>query len=295
METSKLLARLRSYLTVAAGVPPPTVASAAVAAAPVDWQFQRAAASATLRLETKIGQFSFKWRFVLYAVRDAVQSRDLVREQLVLPLVDLAHAYEKRVAQLSAHLHRRESVLLAKVASGLLPSDLRKPLDDEQLERDVLEQLPELPPTLFKSDTFGERAFTQRLRKARDAQQLQRTLEREAKRVRVSQLPSASSDGSPAAASAAVSSLPSAEREPALPRKAPTSARPAAASAVAAVAPTAVPVAAAAAAAAPVLVRMDSIEETIEELERRRELEERLEREKKQKATSKTAVKKGFL
>lgn len=293
METSKLLARLQSYLTAAAGVPAPVAAAAAsstkaTSAAPVDWQFQREAGSATLKLETKIGQFSFKWRFVLFAVRNSLASRDLVRDQLVLPLIDLAHALEKRVAQLSAHLHRREGFILEKFAKGQLPGDLRKPLDDEQLERDVLEQLPlaELPPTIFKSDTFGERAFTQRLRKARDALQLQRTLEREAKRARVSQ-PSASmpSDGSPAA-SAAVASLPS---EPVLPRKTPASARPPA-SAVASL-----PVAAAAA-AAPVLARMDSIEETPEELERRFELEARLEREKKQKAAAKATVKKkGFL
>jgi hypothetical protein len=298
METHKLLTRLQTHLT---GASPPVASGAGAAAAAasgagnaVEWQFTRqGAVQATLQLDTKIGQFNFKWRFVMKALSGGAEARDLLREQLLLPLFDMAHAYERRIAQLSALLHRREAFIQEKLPRAQLPTELRKVTDDEQLERDILDRFPPsgLPVTAFKSDSFGERAFTQRLKAARDALQQQRAQEREAKRARTSQPPqsaSVPSEGSPASllASAAVATPAVVASAP--PRKAPTSSERAHATSAVARAPDA----SSAAAVARPPARADSIEETAEELERRRELEERLERERKQAQIVKAAQQK---
>jgi len=297
METHKLLTRLQTHLT---GAAPPVASGAGAAAAAsgaanaVEWQFTRqGAAQATLQLDTKIGQFNFKWRFVMTALSGGAEARDLLREQLLLPLFDMAHAYERRIAQLSALLHRREAFIQEKLPRAQLPTELRNVTDDEQLERDILDRFPPsgLPVTAFKSDSFGERAFTQRLKAARDALQQQRAQEREAKRARTSQPPqsaSVPSEGSPASlASAAVATQAVVASAP--PRKAPASSERAHATSAVARAPDA---SSAAAAVARPPARVESIEETAEELERRRELEERLERERKQAQIVKAAQQK---
>jgi hypothetical protein len=314
LDTHKLLARLETHLT---GSPP--AASAAVGASstggaapvshPVVWQFIPPLEKpvAQLLLFTKIGQLNFKWCFKMTPMRGATEARDLLSDQLVLPLFDLTHAYERRIMQLSALVRRRDSYIQEKLKSGL-PVDLRKVVDDEQLERDILERYPpsDLPATAFKSDTFGERAFTQRLKNARDAQQMQRAQEREAKRARMSQQQSASvpSDGSPllGVAAAAVADTHAAKNERDT-RKAHGSssdrARPKAVAAVRASGAAATSVVAAvvassssaSAVARPVVVA-DSVEEAAEELERRRELEDRLERERKVAQAAKAAQQK---
>lgn len=42
-------------------------------------------------------------------------ARDLLREQLLLPMVDLVRAYEHRISELSSLLHRHEALVLEKV------------------------------------------------------------------------------------------------------------------------------------------------------------------------------------
>lgn len=153
--------------------------------------------------------------------------------------------------------------------------------------------------SLFKEDSFAERAFTHRLR---------RTIEHEREAVKRARLmpssqPSSASapfDGGPSPTSlAVVASTPPPPTEAALPQKRalatkvePTGKSRSTATTTAVVSPPTTTAAA--------LARADSMEETAEELERRRELEarleqERLERTKRKAATSKPGGKKGFL
>lgn len=180
----------------------------------------------------------------------------------------------------------------------MLPAELRSTVNDADLERIAVHKMSESESSssLFKEDTFAERAFTHRLRRSIEQQH-----EREVKRARLAPSSQASAsaplDGGGATPSslAVASSPPPPEpvpRKPVVPKTEPSSkssrSTPAAAAAVSPPTPAAA------------LARADSIEETAEELERRRELEarleqERVERTKRKAAATKPGGKKGFL
>lgn len=189
----------------------------------------------------------------------------------------------------------------------MLPAELRSTVNDADLERSAVQKMSEAESSnsLFKEDSFAERAFTHRLR---------RTIEQEreaAKRARLvpsSQQSSASApfDGGPSPASLAVASSPPPPIETTLPQKRALATKTEPTGKSRSTATTTVATATTAAAVSPptttaaALARGDSIEETAEELERRRELEarleqERLERTKRKAAASKPGGKKGFL
>lgn len=287
MDTDRLLQRLKQYFTE------PSTS--------IDWHFVRTSgALATLELRTEIGKYRFCWQFAMHSIRAGTVARDLLREQLLMPLVDLVRAYEHRVTELSYLLHRHEALVLEKFPRQMLPAELRPTVNDADLERSAVQKMTETvvvsPASLFKEDSFAERAFTHRLRR------VERVAEREVKRARLApasqQSASAAIDGG-SPASATVASPPPPQHE-ALPHKRST---PSETSNKSRTTPTAT-TAAAAATSTPTtiaaLARADSIEETADELERRHALEVRLEHERAERAKQKAAVakrggKKGFL
>lgn len=290
METDRLLQRLKQYFTE------PSTS--------IDWHFVRTSgALATLELRTEIGKYRFCWQFAMHAIRAGTVARDLLREQLLMPLVDLVRAYEHRVTELSFLLHRHEALVLEKFPRQMLPAELRPTVNDADLERSAVQKMSETeivsPASLFKQDSFAERAFTHRLRRVERVV----AVEREVKRARLApasqQSASAAFDGgSPASAAVASSSSPPPPTQhEALPHKRSTPSETSKSRTT--------PTAAAAATSAPTttiaaLARTDSIEETADELERRHALEARLEHERAERAKQKAAVakrggKKGFL